>query len=75
MIRSRVKERKSGLMVGCQKMWLERVRETFDKMERLLWEREREREREGIIAFLFVDIHGTLPKKINEIAIYFIVSS
>ena len=73
----RVKERKSGLMVGCQKMWLERVRETFDKMERLLWEREREREREreGIIAFLFVDIHGTLPKKINEIAIYFIVSS
>ena len=64
MIRSWVKERKSGLMVGCQKMWLERVRETFDKMERLVWERERE----GIIAFLFVDIHGTL-------AIYFIVSS
>ena len=36
---------------------------------------ERERERGGIIAFLFVDIHGTLSKKINEIAIYFIVSS
>ena len=48
MIRSRVKERKSGLMVDCQKMWLERVGETFDKMERLLWERERERERERV---------------------------
>ena len=74
MIRSGVKERESGLMVDCQKMWLERVRETFDKMERLLWERER-RGGGGIIAFLFVYIHGTLPKKINEIAIYFIVSS